>query len=327
MPVPEELLCLGRADLEGLGLQPSDWIDAAEEAVRLQGAGQACYSPAPGLHPHAATPEAFFHAMTACVGQEGAGVKWVAYFPQNLARGLPHSTGLLILNEPGTGLPVCVMDGMWVTYARTAAVNALAARHLARPDAETLTLIGVGGLGRASLLTFREVLPRLREVRAYARHDSHVRAFIEEMARCLELVITPAASVQAAVEAADVLVSSPTEFEAPFISPRWLKPGSLACPLAAGREMGREGLRGVDRLIVEDSQHFTARLERMPGHGPVPIAGELAEIVLGRKPGRERPDERIAVVTGGIGTTDIVLARRAYERALARHVGVWWRYR
>ena len=215
---------------------------------------------------------------------------------------------------------------MWVTYARTVAINALAARHLARRDARTLSLIGVGGLGRAALLTFPEVLPRLRKVRAYARHEEHVRAFIEEMDH-LGLTITPAASVQEAVEAADVMVSSPTEFDAPFISASWLKPGSLACPLAAGREMGREGLRGVDRLVVEDAEHFAARVAQMPGQGPVPIAAELAEIVLGRKPGRERPDERIAVVTGGIGTTDIVLARRAYERALTRHTGVWWRYR
>ena len=48
-----------------------------------------------------------------------AGVKWVSGFPGNAARGLPYISGLLILNDPETGMPKAVMDATWITAMRT----------------------------------------------------------------------------------------------------------------------------------------------------------------------------------------------------------------
>ncbi len=77
-----------------------------------------------------------------------AGVKWVSAFPENRGRGLPTIAGLIVLNDPETGLPLAVMDAGWITAKRTAAASALAARHLARPDSRILGILGCGVQGQ-----------------------------------------------------------------------------------------------------------------------------------------------------------------------------------
>ena len=84
-------------------------------------------------------------------GARALGMKWVSYFPGNFARGLPDSTGIIILNDPDFGLPCCIMEGMYVTFLRTAACAAVAAKYLAPRPPKTLGLIGCGGLGLWSL--------------------------------------------------------------------------------------------------------------------------------------------------------------------------------
>ena len=87
-------------------------------------------------------PDAFLHAMLAHIPSLGAaGMKWVAGFPENQAKGLPYVSGLLILNDPETGLPLAVMDCTWITAKRTGAATAVAAKHLARPDSKSAGIL------------------------------------------------------------------------------------------------------------------------------------------------------------------------------------------
>ena len=64
--------------------------------------------------------------------------------PATQARGLPYITGLLVLNDPLTGIPLAVMDATWITAMRTGGATALAARYLARPDSSTVAVLGCG---------------------------------------------------------------------------------------------------------------------------------------------------------------------------------------
>ena len=100
-----------------------------------------------GVHPPGWN-NGFCHAMPAWVAPARAlGMKWVSYLPGNAARGYPDSAALIVLNDPDTAQPVALLEGMWITYARTAACAAVAARHLANPDPKRLGLVGCGGLG------------------------------------------------------------------------------------------------------------------------------------------------------------------------------------
>ena len=99
-----EILYLSRADVEAVGLAMSEIIEALETMFREKGAGRVEMPPKPGIHPR---EDAFLHAMPAYVpALESAGIKWVSGFPQNPAKGLPYITGLLILNDPATGIPL-----------------------------------------------------------------------------------------------------------------------------------------------------------------------------------------------------------------------------
>ncbi|RKY60680.1 MAG: ornithine cyclodeaminase family protein, partial [Candidatus Latescibacterota bacterium] len=111
--MPYKLLYLSRADVEAVGLPMRRVIELLEDAFREKGMGRVEMPPKPGVHPR---PDAFIHAMPAYIPATGAvGVKWVSGYPENTKRGLPYISGLIVLNDPDTGLPCCVMDATWVT--------------------------------------------------------------------------------------------------------------------------------------------------------------------------------------------------------------------
>src|SRR6266852_1403856 len=117
MAAAPEIVYLSRADVEAAGVTMPEIIERVEAALRERGAGRAEMPPKPGIHPGPApagsgappTTDNFIHAMPASLPALGAaGVKWVSGFPGNAARGLPYISGLLILNDPETGLPTAV---------------------------------------------------------------------------------------------------------------------------------------------------------------------------------------------------------------------------
>ena len=144
------LLYLSRTDVERVALDMPTIIELLDTAFREKGDGRVEMPPKPGIHPR---PESFIHAMPASIpAMHAAGVKWVSGFPANPARGLPYISGLVVLNDDDTGLPLAVMDCTWITAYRTGAATALAARHLARPDSETVAILGCGVQGRTNLI-------------------------------------------------------------------------------------------------------------------------------------------------------------------------------
>ena len=106
--------------------------------------------------------DAFLHALPAFIpSQEAVGVKWVGGYPANRQRSLPYITGLLILNDCGTGTPISIMDCTWITAQRTGAATALSAKFLARTDSAVVGFLGCGVQGRSNL----EALARALELR------------------------------------------------------------------------------------------------------------------------------------------------------------------
>ena len=125
-----DLLYLSRADVEGLGLTMREVLDAVDGGFAAKGRGQTEMPPKPGIHTR---PDCFIHAMPAYVQEpEVAGLKWVSGYPPNPAKGLPYITGLLVLNDPETGVPLAVMDCAWITAMRTGASAGISAKYLAR---------------------------------------------------------------------------------------------------------------------------------------------------------------------------------------------------
>lgn len=315
------LLYLSRRDVEALALPMADVIEAVEGAFREKGRGTAEMPPKPGVHP---LPDAFIHAMPAFLADAGAaGLKWVSGFPQNLDRGLPYIAGLFVLNDVETGFPLAVMDCTWLTGARTGAATAVAARHLARPDASTVGIVACGVQGRTNLEALATVF-RLERVHAYDVVPERAHRFSAEMGERLGLEVVPVSSPEAAVREMDLVVTSGPilKHPTPTIASGWLAPGAFASPVDFDSYWAPEALAEIDRFVTDD----VAQMEYYRSIGyfsttPRPH-GDLADLVAGRLSGRTSPQQRTMSMNLGLAIEDVATAKLLYERARATGTGV-----
>jgi ornithine cyclodeaminase/alanine dehydrogenase len=321
MTLGQDLLYLSREDVERVGLSMGEVIEAVEAAFRGKAAGRCEMPPKPGVHTR---PDAFIHAMPAYVADlDAAGLKWVSGYPANQARGLPYISGLFILNDAETGIPLAVMDAAWMTAVRTGAATAVAARHLARPESASLAILGCGVQGRTNLQALRCVMPALESVRAYDIAPGAQQRYCEEMLAATGLTIEPAASAEEAVRGADLVVTAgpilrnPT----PVIEPDWLAPGVFACALDYDSYFTPAAMKACDGFVTDD----LAQLRHYQNVGYFrdipPVTAETAKVVSGAKPGRRAADERLLAMHLGLAIEDVATAARLYRRAVERGIG------
>lgn len=314
------MLYLSRADVEAVDLPMPDIIAALEAMFIEKGQGKVEMPPKPGIHTRR---DAFIHAMPAYIPSlSAAGIKWVSGYPDNQAKGLPYITGLLILNDPDTGIPISVMDATWITAKRTGAATAVAARQLARPDSGTAGIIACGVQGRSNLEALAAVFD-LRRVRAYDIHPELAQRFAREMGERLQLDIEAVRTARECVGADLVVTSGPIlKNPDPVIEPGWLRRGAFASAVDFDSYWQGGALAEADKLATDD----TRQLEYYRGQGyfsQTPQAyADLGEILAGRKPGREREDERTFCINLGIALDDMATAIIVYREARKLGLGM-----
>jgi ornithine cyclodeaminase/alanine dehydrogenase-like protein (mu-crystallin family) len=310
---------LSSKDISTLDLSVGDFVDLAEIALREHAAGQTLMPPKLELN----LSSAFLHAMPAVVSNLGAGIKWVSYSPTNRTRGLPNSSALLVLNDVESGLPYCVLDALSATYARTAACALVAMGHLSRQPVRIISLVGAGQMAQTLVPFFDEALPELEEFRVLTRGAESARRFRDAMQARLRSPIRVVGGVDEAATGTDVIVSAIGATERPPLGAHHLEPGALALPLDAEIAWETAAFNQADKRYADDAAVFEAGFRlRRPNETLKPLTGELAEVVGGLCPGRERDDERIFCSNNGIAILDVVLGAEIYRRALAQDVGV-----
>jgi len=325
-PAAGGLLYLSRAEVEAAGVTMAEIIDRLVVAFREKGQGRTEMPPKPGIHPGPPGNDNFIHAMPALVTALGAaGVKWVSGFPGNPARGLPYIAGLLILNDPETGLPLAVMDATWITAMRTGAATAVAVRRLAREDAAVLGILGCGVQARTNLEAVRIVLPGLREVRAYDIHPERTRGYAEqEGSRYPGLRIVACESAREAVRGSDIVVSAGPirRHPQPAIEAGWFAEGTLGVPLDYDSYWTREAMRAADRFYTDDTaQLLHTRQGGVYFQGIPEVYADLGEVEAGARDGRRHPRERLLCMNLGIALEDMATAPLVLERAAAQGLG------
>ena len=319
-----ELLYLSRADVEGLGLSMREVLAAVDEGFAAKGRGLTEMPPKPGIHTR---PDCFVHAMPAYVREpEVAGLKWVSGYPPNPAKGLPYITGLLILNDPETGVPLAVMDCAWITAMRTGASAGISAKYLAREGSAVAAIVGCGVQARPSLTALVETLPALAAVRCYDLDPAAAEAFAAEMeARHPALHFTICAGAAEAAQGADIVVTAiPIVVDPrPELDAGMLEKGALAVSLDYDSAWTSGAMRACDKFCADDVDQLLSTRERGVYFGGIPAAihADLGEIAAGLKPGRENDDERIFSMNMGIAVDDMVTARVLYALALERGAG------
>ena len=314
------LLYLSRADVESVNISMPETIEALEQMFIEKGEGRVEMPPKPGIHPRL---DAFIHAMPAYIpSMESAGIKWVSGYPQNRDKGLPYIMGLLILNDPETGIPTAVMDCTWITAKRTGAATALSAKYLARKDSSTVGVVACGVQGRSNLEALTCLFP-IKQVKAYDIHPQRAEAYATEMSRALGLNVEAVREVSAAVEGLDIVITSGPILKHPqaTIPAGWLKPGAFASLVDFDSYWQGGALGEADKIATDDREQM--RYYRQAGYfreTPEPYA-DLGELATGRKKGRESPSERTMAINLGLALEDMAVAIVVYRRAVAAGIG------
>jgi alanine dehydrogenase len=256
------------------------------------------------------------------------GAKLVTVFNGNSARALPTHLAIVVLFDPDTGALQALMDGRYITEARTAAVSAVSARHLARGEAATLAIIGAGVQARSHLEALAEVR-RLRDVRVWSPNAASRERFVAEMSAHALAPLRATTTAEEAVSGADLVVlatSSPT----PVVDVSWIAPGSHIVSVGACRPDQREmapELVARARLFVDSRAAALVEsgdvvMGMAEGRfGPEHIVGELGALVLGRAEGRQSRDQITIFKSLGMAVEDVAAADLAYRRAIEHGVG------
>jgi len=314
------MLYLSRKDVEKVDLPMIEIINVLEDAFREKGEGRVEMPPKPGIHPR---PDSFIHAMPAYVPNKGAaGIKWVSGFPDNIEKRLPYISGLLILNDPDTGLPLSVMDCTWITAKRTGAATAVAAKYLARENCNSAGIVACGVQGRSNLEALSCIF-ELDQVKVFDILPEVAAIYASEMSQELGLAIVPVKTCKEAVQGVDLVVTSGPILKdpQPVIDENWLSPGAFACPLDFDSYWLGNAFEQIDKLVTDDiSQLDYYRTIGYFKDTPIPHA-DLGEIVAGKKPGRENDTERTMSLNLGLAIEDMVTAVLIYQNALEKGIG------
>lgn len=318
-----KILYLSRADVESVGLSMSEIITALEGAFREKGAGNVEMPPKPGIHPGGG--DNFIHAMPAYIpALRSAGVKWVSGFPENYKRNLPYITGLLILNDVETGLPIAVMDCVWITAMRTGAATAVSARYLARPESSVVGILGCGVQGRTNLEALNVLFP-LKQVRAYDITPGAAQAYAQEITSRFGLPVSVVDTPRDAVVGCDLVVTAGPILKQPHatIQAGWLEAGAFASLVDFDSYWKPQALKEATKFCTDD----TAQLRHYQQIGYFqdipPVHADLGELVCKLKPGRENAIERTMAANLGLAMDDMAVAPLIYQRALEKGIGVW----
>jgi ornithine cyclodeaminase/alanine dehydrogenase len=317
------LVYLSYADVNSLGVTMAEVIDALEIAFREKGEGRIEMPPKPGVHPGGG--DNFIHAMPAYIpALESAGVKWVSGYPDNFRRGLPYITGLLILNDVETGLPLSVMDCVWITAMRTGAATAVAARYLARPDSSTAGILGCGVQGRTNLEALSVLFP-LKKAWAYDIRPEVAQQYAREMSERLGLEVTAVAEPRAAVVGSDLVVTAGPILKVPHatIQAGWLKEGAFASMVDYDSYWQRAALKEAAKFCTDDLAQLLYYQSAGYFQDIPPVYADLGELVSGKKPGRETLEERTITANLGLALDDMAVAPLVYKKAVETGIGTW----
>lgn len=318
--IVDSVLYLSRSDVEAIQLPMMEIINALEAMFKEKGNGKVEMPPKPGIHTR---PNAFIHAMPAYIPSlESAGMKWVSGYPGNQEKGLPYISGLLILNDPDTGIPLAIMDCTWITAKRTGAATALAAKYLARPESATVGIVACGVQGRSNLEALACVF-KIKNVKVFDIKREVAKHFTEEMKAQLGLDVEPVQNLPDAVKGMDIVVTSGPILKnpTPAIEAGWLAQGAFASLVDFDSYWQGAALKQMDKIATDDLAQM--RYYRQEGYfKETPDAyADLGEIVTGKKPARESATERIAAINLGLALDDMATAIRIYQRAKEKGIG------
>ena len=296
-------LLLTEADVRAVLTMP-DLIDAMETAL-------AAFSAHGVVQPVRTVLEvgenkSFFALMPAYVRSTPAlGAKLVTVYESNLARGLPSHLATILLLDPETGALAAVLDGRYITEARTAAVSAVSVKKLARENSAVLAILGSGVQARSHFEALSHVR-KFREVRAWSPTRKNLEGFASETGA------VATSSPEVAVRGADIIVIAASS-HTPILRSDWVARGAHVVSVGATRPNQQE----MDPALVARARLFVdSRAAALKESGDViPFAGQIVA-ELGEPEAMRTSAEEVTIFKSlGLAVEDVAAAHLAVTRA------------
>ncbi|GAA3620089.1 ectoine utilization protein EutC [Nonomuraea rosea] len=304
------MLLLTQSEIERL-LSPADYIDLIEDAFAAYARGET----SPSRLSHLDSPPGEFHIKAAGLGGVVAVKIGACFYDRPATLGLPSIVGVIALFDAANGQPLLFLESATVTRLRTAAATAVAVRHLARPDAATLAVLGTGAQASAHIAAIRAIRP-IGRILVWGRDPVKTARFAGEHGA--EAARTPSdASLPA-----DVVVTL-TPSTSPFLGLSDVRPGTLVAAVGSDapdkRELHDDLLAAA--TLITDVTHQCAEVGELHHRPETPVRAELGEVVLGVQAGRERADEIVVFDSTGTAVQDVAAARALHAAATKRGAG------
>ena len=312
-------------------LTMADTLDAVESSLKQQGLGVASSLSRTHLRSPRTLPvqlgavppaRSFLNLMGGVLPVEGvAGYKAYSVSPTGV-----HFQVFLYSLESGELL--AVIEANRIGQYRTGAASGIATKYLARTDAATVGVYGTGFQARGQILAICAVRP-IKKVVAYGRNAERLSLFCQEMQQATGVQVVPAESQEAAARGADVVVTITTSRD-PVLQGAWLEPGVHINAAGANsvlrREIDEEAVRRSSRIYIDSLDQGKQECGDLVGpaeRGVVTWAQvrELGDVVAGRAPGRQSPDEITLFESHGLALWDLATASRVLHLAQEHGLG------
>jgi ornithine cyclodeaminase/alanine dehydrogenase-like protein (mu-crystallin family) len=324
MAIPESILYLTEADVQQT-ISVVEAVDLAERGIKADAAGHVA-----GDKFYMDVGEAGFVKPFSgyMLGEELAFVKTFCFFPGNPKRfGRSTTSSMVLLFDAETGFPVCLMEGGWVTALKTGASSTITAVYLARPGAATVTIFGAGMLGRMHL---RALTQRFSLSRAFVVDilPQAARSYVAELGAEVDFPVEAVSleERERAVRDSDMIFTVTTGDQA-LVERMWLRPGAFVARLGSYQEVALDVITGVDKVGVDNWHYGRPRIPELKllaqqgRFGSEDVHAQWSDIVAGRKPGRESPEEIITYIALGIWGEYAAILPEVYRRAVALGLG------
>jgi ornithine cyclodeaminase/alanine dehydrogenase-like protein (mu-crystallin family) len=263
-----------------------------------------------------------FGVMPGAMGARAPfGAKLISVFPENFAKGIQSHQGLVILFDPESGAPVCVLHAGEITAIRTAAASAVATDALARKNAHRMAILGYG----EQAATHARAIGKVRElesIRIWGRSPERARVLAEQLQAELAVPVSSAGTVQEAVADADI-VCTVTSASEPILKGAWVRPGthlnlvgsSHAGPVEVDNDLvvrsrfiadSREG------VLNQGAEFLRAKAAGLIGDDH--IVAEIGQVLAGDVEGRRSSEEITVYKSLGHVVQDLGSAWELYSQ-------------
>jgi len=249
------------------------------------------------------------------------GIKVITVFHANSEVGLPSHQGIVMLFDAKHGQPLMLFDALEITAIRTAAASAVATKLLSRKNSSTLAILGSGEQAKRhieAILLVREI----KQINIWSRSKQNGNNLAEQTASKYNISVVVTENIKEAIENADIICTV-TSSKEPVVNADWIAVGTHINAVGSSTPAARE----LDTATIVNSKLFTDRYESLfneAGDFLIPkkekaitdehVKGEIGEVLLNTKKGRETEDEITVFKSLGIAAEDIFSAYHIYKK-------------